>query len=134
MIACVILGGTLGGLFSPHGQFGGPLGLDAVARPLALSAGAGLLLIALQLWVSLRFAQFIVPVMVGIGGIMVMLMSSAFQRGDLTKFFPWGLPGGVIRAAQEASPDLVPLVAVGSVGGLIAFVAMCIFLARREFR
>jgi ABC-2 type transport system permease protein len=135
MIAFVTLGGALGGLVSPHGQFGGPLGLGAIARPLALSAGAGLLLIALQLWVSLRFAQFIVPVMVGIGGCMVMMMSTAFSRADLTTFFPWGLPNGVVRTALvEPSLDFVPLFAVGSLGGLVALAAMCVVLARREFR
>jgi ABC-2 type transport system permease protein len=134
-IALVSLGGALGGLLSPHGQFGGPFGLETFARPMALAAGASLFLIAAQLWVSLRFAQFIVPVMVGIGGIMVMLMSNAFDRGDLTTFFPWGLPSGVMEAAlADASPDLVPLFAVGFVGGLLALVAMCVVLARREFR
>lgn len=134
-IALMTLGGSLGGLVSPLGQFGGPLGLGPIVQPAALSAGAGLLLIALQLWVSLRFAQFIVPVMVGIGGIMVMMMSTAFQIDDLTKFFPWGLPSNVYGLARlDAPPDLVPLFAVGSVGGLLALVAMCIVLARREFR
>jgi ABC-2 type transport system permease protein len=134
-IALMTLGGALGGLVSPHGQFGGPLGLDAIARPAALSAGAGLLLIALQLWVSLRFAQFIVPMMVGIGGVMVMTMGTAFQIGHLTKFFPWGLPSNVYGLARlEASPDLVPLFALGSVGGVVALIAMCVLLARREFR
>jgi ABC-2 type transport system permease protein len=134
-IAFVTVGGALGGLVSPLGQFGGPLGLGPVAAPAALSAGAGLLLIALQLWVSLRFAQFIVPVMVGIGGVMVIMVSNAFQIAHLTKYFPWGLPSTVYGLARlDAAPDLVPLFAVGGVGGLVVLVAMCVVLARREFR
>lgn len=135
MIAFVLLGGALGGLVSPLGQFGGPLGLGPIAGPAALSAGAGLLLIALQLWVSLRFAQFIVPVMVGIGGVMVVMMSNAFQIIHLTKFFPWALSSNVYALARlNAAPELAPMVAVGAGGGLAALILMCVLLARREFR
>ena len=90
------------------------------------SCGACLLLISLQCWLSLRWRSFLVPLGIGIAGIMsgVILISAPLKFLSL---YPW------TTAAAAASPHR-PLLALvwGMCGGLGISVIACWRLAARE--
>jgi hypothetical protein len=96
--------------------------LNGVSR----SCGACLLLISLQCWLSLRWRSFLVPLGVGIAGIMsgIILISAPLR---LLSVYPW------TAAAAAASPRQ-PLFALGwgLCGGLAISVIACWRLAVRE--
>jgi lantibiotic transport system permease protein len=116
------VGGTAGGRL-PSGSI--PWTTLLVRVPLILlTAGP---LIALQLWAALRFASFVVPLAVGIGGTLV-TMAVAITGTDQADAWPWVLP---FRALQSRDPGLLATQA-----GLVAaalLLAMLVDLSRREF-
>lgn len=85
-------------------------------------------LVAVQLWIALRFASFIVPLLVGIGGTVVAIavMITQTRQAD---WFPWVLP---FRALVSEDPQRYAI--AGLVGGCVISAAMVIDLSRREFR
>jgi hypothetical protein len=99
-----------------------PLLLNGVSR----SCGACLLLISLQCWLSLRWRSSLIPLGVGIAGIMsgIILISAPLR---ILSVYPWTV------AAAAASPHQ-PLLALGwgLCGGLVVFVVACWRLAVRE--
>lgn len=127
MVAFVLLGaataGALGG-FRPTGTV--PWAMLGERVPLLL-AGSGLM-VAVQLWAGLRFANFVVPLALGIGGTMVAL-AVAMTGTAQADYFPWVLPLRVLRA-----PDPVPLALIGGVGGLVVLAMMIADLSRRGVR
>ena len=117
------LGGAIGGN-PPTGAL--PWAGLAKVVPLLLAAAA--LLTGLQLWVALRFSNFVVPLGVGIAGTLVAL-AVAMTGTDQADWFPWVLPFKVLTA-----PDPVPAAIVGGLGGMVVLVAMIVDLSRRSFR
>lgn len=131
----LLLGGWLGGLLSPAGQFSGPLGLDRALPLLGLGAGAALLMIAIQLWVSLRFSHFIAPIVLGVGGCATALTALVFQQADEARFIPWGLPFRARLAETQGNhAEAELLLTFGLIGGGVVLSAMIIDLSRREMR
>jgi hypothetical protein len=121
------LGGLVGGALSGHFPEGG-LNLSALSNKIALFLAGSILLVVLQLWASLRFRNFIVPLTVGIIGTLVGL--SVFMTGvDRATWFPWVLPIKVLSAAR---PEALAL--AGFAGGVGAFAVMVLDLSRRYFR
>lgn len=131
-VAALVSGGLLGGLISRAGPLSGPIGIEGIATPLALSVGASLALIVIQLWVSLRFSHFIVPVVVGVGASGATL-AAMILGSDQARFSPWNLPSRVYGEAFFGR-DVQELVAAGIIGGFVAFAAMLLHLGRREMR
>jgi hypothetical protein len=99
-----------------------PLLLSGVSR----SCAACLLLVSLQCWLSLQWRSFLVPLGVGIAGIMsgIILISAPLR---LLSLYPW------TAAAAAASPHepLLPLV-WGICAGLAVAVFACWRLAVRD--
>lgn len=133
-LACVALGGMAGGLVSRGGPLLGPVDWTLVWAGLSLGAAASVLMVALQLWLALRFVQFIAPVMLGIGGWGVAIAGLLFSQAEDTRFVPWGLAYRAGMAAAEGPPHPAPFLALGLGGGVLAFAAMCLHLSRREMR
>lgn len=138
MILFLLAGGWLGGQLGPHGAPTGPTGLGQAAWPLTAAAGSGLAMIAIQLWIALRFQQFMVPVVIGVGATMVTMISLVFNRADDTRFWPWAMPFRVVVDALQRGPDSAMAIqvsfAVGVAGGLAVLGAMMVDLSRREMR
>ena len=86
------------------------------------------MLIVLQLWVALRFASFVLPLVVGIGGTLVAL-AVAMTRTHQADWFPWVLPLKILSA-----PDPIPFALFGGIGGLILLAVMIGHLSRHNFR
>lgn len=121
------LGTWLGGAMGP--------GVPEEAFPWAKLVWKGALmiasmttLVAIQLWVALRFANFVVPLVVGIGGTLVALavMMTRTQQAD---WFPWVLPFNTLVA-----PNPERYAMGGLVLGLAILAVMVPVLARHQFR
>lgn len=87
---------------------------------------AGLLMVVLQLWIALRFANFVPGLAVGIGGTFFAVIATSSRVGV---FMPWQMPVNML--ATEAWRWQTAL-AIGTFGGLIALAAMLVHLSRRE--
>ena len=121
------LGTLLGGAMGP--------GVPQEAFPWAKLVQQGALmiasmttLVAIQLWIALRFANFVVPLVVGIGGTLV-AMAVMMTRTQQAEWFPWVLP---FNTLVTPTPERYAM--VGLVTGLSILAAMIPALARHQFR
>ena len=121
------LGTLLGGMLGP--------GVPEEAFPWAKLMEQGALmtasmttLVVIQLWVALRFANFVVPLVVGIGGTLVAL-AVMITRTQQAEWFPWVLP---FNTLVTPTPERYAL--AGLVIGLAILAAMVPVLARHQFR
>ncbi len=87
---------------------------------------AGWLLTAVQLWVALRFASFVPALATGIGGTFFAVVASSASVGVV---LPWHIPINQL-ASDPGRADLA--LAIGGVGGCLAFAAMLWHLSHRE--
>jgi ABC-2 type transport system permease protein len=121
------LGTLLGGAMGP--------GVPEEAFPWAKLMEQGALmtasmttLVAIQLWVALRFANFVVPLVVGIGGTLVAL-AVRITRTQQADWFPWVLP---FNTLVMPTPERYAM--VGLFIGMAILAAMAPALARHQFR
>jgi hypothetical protein len=87
---------------------------------------AAWLLVAVQLWIALRYASFVPALAVGIGGTFFAVVATSAKVGA---FLPWQIPVNQL-ASDPARAQLA--LALGCIGGCIAFVAMLWRLSRRD--
>lgn len=88
---------------------------------------AGLLVMAIQWTLSMRFRSFAVPVSAGIGGTFVAVAATSADKGI---YFPWLMPVNVLASDPERANFVI---AVGAVGGLIVFAAAIAWLSRKDW-
>ncbi|MBO9547668.1 ABC transporter permease [Caulobacter sp.] len=106
-----------------------PVGEPDLTRFAVLNAkvlAAAVLVIAIQLWIALRFASFVPALAVGIGGTFFSVVATSAKEGV---FFPWQMPVNML--AKEAWRVETAL-ALGGGLGLLALAAAIAHLARRE--
>ncbi|HEV7694175.1 MAG TPA: ABC transporter permease [Hyphomonadaceae bacterium] len=106
----------------------GALDLHGAIRTFAMMWAASLLMIAVQLWVALRFSSFVPGLVLGIGGTFFAVVATGAKEGV---FMPWQMPVNVTASAQEAWRVPVAL-GLGGIGGLVALALMLTHLSRRE--
>lgn len=106
----------------------GVLDWGATAAVLGRMYLAALLLIAIQLWVALRFASFVPALSVGIGGTFFAVVATSAKQGV---FLPWQMP---VNMLAEQPWRWQTALALGCGGGLAVLVVMLISLSRREVR
>ena len=87
---------------------------------------AAFLLIAVQLWVALRFASFVPALATGIGGTFFAVVATSAKVGVV---LPWQIPVNQL-ASDPARAQLA--LALGCAGGLLVMGLMLRQLARRE--
>jgi lantibiotic transport system permease protein len=106
-----------------------PQGAPDIAAHLALLGRiflAAWLLVAVQLWIALRYASFVPALAVGIGGTFFAVVATSAKIGAI---LPWQIP--VNQLATD--PLRVQLtLALGFIGGGLVFAAMLWQLSRRE--
>lgn len=90
--------------------------------------GASMLLIALQLWMALRFASFVPGLALGIGGTFFAVVATSAKAGV---FMPWQMPVNMLTSEQWRADTALTL---GGAGGLIALALMVAHLSWREVR
>ena len=117
---------TVAGAIKPAAAATGPFHLAQYARTLTMMFGAGLLMVAIQLWIALRYASFVPGLVVGIGGTFFAVVATAAKQGV---FLPWQMPVNML--ATEAWRVNTAL-ALGGGLGLVALALMTVHLARRE--
>ena len=87
---------------------------------------ASWLLVAVQLWIALRYASFVPALATGIGGTFFAVVATSAKAGML---LPWQIPVNQL-AAQPERADIT--LALGCVGGCVAFALMLARMSRRE--
>ena len=87
---------------------------------------AAWLLVAVQLWIALRFASFVPALAVGIGGTFFAVVATTAKIGAIS---PWQIPVNQL-ASDPAHAQLA--LTLGCIGGGIVFGAMLWHLSRRE--
>lgn len=87
---------------------------------------AAWLLVAVQLWIALRYSSFVPALATGIGGTFFAVVATSAKIGVV---LPWQIP--VNQLASDPARMQLALV-LGFVGGSVAFVAMLWRLSRRE--
>jgi ABC-2 type transport system permease protein len=106
-----------------------PLGAPDIGGYLTLLGRiflAAWLLVAVQLWIALRYASFVPALAVGIGGTFFAVVATSAKVGAI---LPWQIP--VNQLATD--PLRVQLtLALGCIGGCLLFAAMLWQLSRRE--
>jgi len=95
-----------------------------VVRALECWFAAGLIL-AINLWIALRWPSFTVPLATGIAGTFVALFGNSVK---VAQYYPWLLPVNVLTG-----PDRLPIaLTIGVAGGLIVAALGGIDFSRRE--
>ena len=87
---------------------------------------AAWLLVAVQLWIALRYSSFVPALAVGIGGTFFAVVATSAKVGA---FLPWQIPVNQL-ASDPARAQLA--LALGCIGGCAVFAAMLWQLSRRE--
>lgn len=87
---------------------------------------AGWLLVAVQLWIALRYASFVPALATGIGGTFFAVVATSAKVGVV---LPWQIPVNQL-AADPARAQLA--LALGCLGGALAFALMLWRLSKRE--
>ena len=121
----VAIAGTLTGLATgnlPSGSIAWDQSLGFAARLLGAAAFLGVL----QAWAALRFGNFVIPLVIAMGGTLVGLAVAMTGTED-ADWFPWVLP---MRAIGQGQPDL-PVI-IGLCGGLAALVVALFDLSRQS--
>ena len=120
--AAVSLAAAIKPQLTPTGIFD----LAGYAATIARMFGAALLMIAIQLWVALRFASFVPALAVGIGGTFFSVVATSAKQGV---FFPWQMPVNMV--ATEAWRMQTAL-GLGLGLGAVVMIAAIVHLGRRE--
>lgn len=120
--AAVSLAAAIKPQLTPTGAFD----LAGYAGTMARMFGAAVLMIAIQLWVALRFASFVPALAVGIGGTFFSVVATSAKQGV---FFPWQMP--VNMMATEAWRMQTAL-GLGLGLGAVVMIAAVAHLGRRE--
>lgn len=87
---------------------------------------AAWLLVAVQLWIALRYPSFVPALATGIAGTFLAVVATSAKIGAV---LPWQIP--VNQLASDVDRALLAL-AIGACGGIVAFAAMLWHLSRRE--
>ena len=120
------LAGQTGGWLRPEVAARGAFPAADFASKLALILAAGLLLIAVQLWTALRFRSFVPGLVLGIGGTFFAVVATGAKEGV---FLPWQMPINMMGT----DPARVQMaLALGSIGGVVAMLAMIVHLSHRD--
>ena len=121
-LLAIVAAGWIDPAIAPSGQADLACYLGLLAR-IALSAT---LLVAVQLWIALRYASFVPALALGIGGTFFAVVATAAKVGVV---LPWQIP--VNQLAAEPSRATLAL-AIGTLGGIAALALMLWDLSRRE--
>lgn len=116
--------GMLLGIFRNDAQ--GHINILALALLLSKMATASLLVATLQLWVALRYKDFVKPLILGIVGTFIAVAVTSAPEGA---YFPWLM--AVNMLAQDPARQQIGLI-MGFFGGLGVALIMLIDLSHRE--
>lgn len=117
---------SLAATIKPQLQPTGVFDLAGYVGTLAKMLGAAVLMIAIQLWVALRYASFVPALAVGIGGTFFSVVATSAKQGV---FFPWQMPVNMLAT----DPWRVQIALGLGLGlGVFTLIAAVAHLGRRE--
>ncbi len=122
------LAGLLAEEVQPGDQILGTVPWAGTAALLGKMFAGSILLIAVQLWMALRFKSFVPPLVTGIGGTFVAVAATSAKEGA---FFPWLIPTNALATNPERAAMAID---IGLYGGLLLLGAMVIHMSRAEAR
>lgn len=88
---------------------------------------AAILMVAIQLWIALRFSSFVPALVVGIGGTFFSVVATSAKAGV---FFPWQMPVNMLVSTQAWRVNTA--LGLGCGLGLVVLALAVAHLARRE--
>ena len=121
-----LLAVDLVGTIKPAVAATGPLDTLAYLQMLGRVFLSAWLLVAVQLWIALRYASFVPALATGIGGTFFAVVATSAKIGVV---LPWQIP--VNQLASDPARAQIALL-LGCIGGCIAFAAMLRHLGQRE--
>ncbi|WP_203294666.1 ABC transporter permease [Maricaulis parjimensis] len=122
--AAPMTGMLLSGSVEIQGQFDIERAWNLYSRILM----SGLLVIAIQWTLAMRFRSFAVPVSAGIGGTFVAVAATSADKGI---YFPWLMPVNVLASDPERAEFVIR---TGLIGGVLVFAAAIVWLSRKDWR
>jgi lantibiotic transport system permease protein len=129
-VGVLLAGLASGGLISivrPEVAPVGMLDLGLHVRTLAMMWASSLLVIAVQLWVALRFSSFVPGLVLGIAGTFFAVVATGAKEGV---FMPWQMPVNMMAGSEVWRVQTA--LGLGAIGGLVALGLMLVHLSRRE--
>lgn len=123
----ILASGLVAGMLKPAVALTGALPMAGLAFMLAKMWMASFLVIAIQFAVAMSARRFAVPIIVGIGGTFFAVAATAAKAGV---YFPWLLP---VNMLAEDPGRAFQAFLLGSVGGVVAITASCVWLGRRDW-
>lgn len=117
---------TLAVAIKPEMTPTGPFDLVRYATTMGKVFLAAILMIAIQLWIALRFASFVPALVVGIGGTFFSVVATSAKQGV---FFPWQMPVNMLATEVWRVNTALGL---GCGLGLIVLALATAHLSRRE--
>ena len=126
LILCLlsVLVGLISMRLRPELANAGPVPVGWISKQALLVWLAAWLIIVIHTWISIRWSSFTVALGAGIGGTFFALFAASASLG---KYYPWLLPLNVFTDERHVAALLL-----GAVGGVVAAIAGCIELARRD--
>lgn len=122
------LAGLLAEEMQPGDQILGAVPWAGTAKLLGKMFAGSILLIAVQLWLALRFKSFVPPLVTGIAGTFVAVAATSAKEGA---FFPWLIPTNALATNPARAAMAIDL---GLYGGLLLLAVMVIHMSRVEAR
>lgn len=126
LLAMTLLAAWAAGAIKPAVAPTGPLDVLAQLSLLARIFVAAWLLVAVQLWIALRFASFVPALATGIGGTFFAVVATSAKVGVV---LPWQIPVNQLASDPERAGLAL---AIGGVGGAAVLLLMLWHLGRRE--
>lgn len=129
----IILGGGLTGLAAlfqqvlPEKMQGSLVELDEFAELLLRVWAASLFMLVVQYGLALYFRGFILPITIGIGGI---ITAAVAQSSEYGQYFPWLMPLNQL-ASETAAADRALMLGIG--GGIVGAIVLQLLMQRREW-
>lgn len=121
-----VFSAQLAGWWKPAVAASGTADFAGFALMLTRVFAAAWLLVAVQLWIALRYASFVPALATGIGGTFFAVVATSAKAG---MFLPWQIPVNQL-AAEPSRADLT--LAFGCLGGAAVFALMLWRMGRRE--
>src|ERR1044071_5112192 len=116
--------GVAGMYLRPELANAGPVPYVWLAKHIALVWLASWLIMAIHMWISVRWSSFPIALGAGIGGTFFALFAASASIG---KYYPWLLPMNILIADRFA---MALLLGIG--GGLVATLVGCMEFVRRD--
>ena len=104
----------------------GPLEVARHATMMGKVFLSAILMVAIQLWIALRYASFVPALVVGIGGTFFSVVATSAKQGV---FFPWQMP---INMLADEAWRVNTALGLGCGLGLVALTLATAHLSRRE--